>query len=293
MMFVKRSTLQLLRIPFSLFLLPVYLFALAFSGVDNLGRAILFGLVLHLLVYPSSNGYNSLMDQDKGPIGGLEKPPAPERELFWVTLFLDALALLLVLPMGLVLFGGLLVYIVFSRLYSYRGIRLKRFPIIGYLTVVLNQGALVFLLARYAAGNDQLGFWVTGWDWLPVGVAAGLIGGFYPITQVYQHEADAADGVDTLSRRLGTRGTFVYCTVVYGASFAALFYHAWRVHRLPYFFLLQIFFLPVLVYFMRWFYQVWQDPQAANFKHTMNMNKWASLALGLAFFLILILEQID
>lgn len=293
MMFVKRSTLQLLRFPFSLFLLPVYMFALAFSGVHNGWQALLFGGVLHLLVYPSSNGYNSYMDRDQGPIGGLENPPPPDKELFWVTLAMDVLALALVAPMGLPLLLGLLVYIVFSRLYSYRGIRLKRYPILGYLTVVLNQGGLVYLMARFAVSDGTTGFWVSGQDWLPVAVATGLIGGFYPITQVYQHQADAADGVETLSRLLGIRGTFLYCMVVYGVSFALLFYYCFVSDQLTDFYLLQIFFLPVLVYFLSWFYRVWKDPAQANFKHTMRMNQWASLALGLAFLLILMLKQID
>src|SRR5437899_2585356 len=58
---LHRSTIQLLRFPFSLFLLPVYLFALSEVPHIRWYPALLAFIVLHLLVYPSSNGYNSYM----------------------------------------------------------------------------------------------------------------------------------------------------------------------------------------------------------------------------------------
>src|SRR5580700_9150822 len=94
---LERSTLQLLRLHFSIFLMPVYWFAV--GQVDpqerDWSRALLVFLILHLLVYPASNGYNSYMDRDDGPIGGLQHPLAPTRQLFLVTLGMDVLALLL------------------------------------------------------------------------------------------------------------------------------------------------------------------------------------------------------
>jgi 1,4-dihydroxy-2-naphthoate octaprenyltransferase len=38
---------------------------------------------------------------------------------------------------------------------------------------------------------------------LPVVAAGLLIGGFYPLTQVYQHDQDSKDGVTTISMLLG------------------------------------------------------------------------------------------
>ncbi len=37
-----------------------------------------------------------------------------------------------------------------------------------------------------------------------------FIGTIYPLTQIYQHEADANDGVKTISLLLGTKGTFLF-----------------------------------------------------------------------------------
>src|ERR1700729_58537 len=146
MMRIERSTVQLLRLPFSIFLMPVYWFALSQVTPRDWGRALLLFVILHLLVYPASNGYNSYMDRDTDPIGGLEHPSQPTRQLYRVTLAMDVLAILLCLLINWEAAAGLFLYIFASRAYSFRGIRLKKYPFIGWLTVAACQGALVFFI---------------------------------------------------------------------------------------------------------------------------------------------------
>src|SRR5438874_679168 len=104
---IHRSTLQLLRFHFSMFLLPVYLFAVSQLPVVNVKNALLAFFILHVLVYPSSNGYNSYMDRDETPIGGLQKPLHPTKQLFYATVLMDAAAVLLSLLLGLVFTLGI------------------------------------------------------------------------------------------------------------------------------------------------------------------------------------------
>ena len=85
----RKSTIQLLRFHFSLFLLPIYLFAISQVPVINWTNALVVFLILHVLVYPSSNGYNSYMDRDQTPIGGLAKPLQPTKQLFYITIVID------------------------------------------------------------------------------------------------------------------------------------------------------------------------------------------------------------
>src|ERR1700690_141481 len=92
---LERSTVQLLRLPFSIFLMPVYWFALGQVIPRDWGRALFVFLILHLLVYPASNGYNSYMDRDDSPIGGLKNPLQPTKQLFIVTVCMDVIAILL------------------------------------------------------------------------------------------------------------------------------------------------------------------------------------------------------
>src|SRR6187397_2976567 len=91
---INVSTIKLLRIPFSFF------FSLAQVPWINWSNAVLIFFIIHFLIYPASNGYNSCMDRDTESIGGLEKPPPPSRQLFWVTVILDSIGVLLSLFIG-------------------------------------------------------------------------------------------------------------------------------------------------------------------------------------------------
>ncbi len=287
-MIFKRSTIQLLRFPFSFFLMPVFWFALSTVGQINMFKALLIFCIVHLLLYPSSNGYNSYMDRDTDSIGGIKNPMQPEKELFYVTVGMDALAIALAFTVSILFAELLICYIICSRLYSYRGVRLKKYPVIGYLTVILNQGGLLFLMVYQGSSALPL----SAIPWPGMIAACFLIGGFYPITQVYQHESDKRDGVKTISILLGKKGTFVFCALMYLIAFAFLFFDYNRQGRLFSFGILQLFFLPVLVYFFWWVIKVWKDESLADFAHTMQMNWLASACTNLGFITLLILHQI-
>ncbi|WP_165917146.1 UbiA family prenyltransferase [Flaviaesturariibacter aridisoli] len=280
---LRRSTIQLLRFPFSLFLLPVFLFALSESEHLDTHIAWIIFAILHLLVYPASNGYNSYMDRDETPIGGLERPPAPSRELFVVTIVMDATALLLSYFLVSPFFtAGVAVYIIASRAYSYRGIRLKRFPVAGFLTVFIFQGAWIYwIVARTTDGH-------YGMDpqLLPALASSCLIGALYPLTQVYQHEADIADGVVTISYRLGKRGSFLFSGLLFGVA-TALLYATYAAEGSGSFILaFLVFTLPVVIYFLYWMLKVWKNEAAADFKHSLRMNIIASVCMTLYFFIL-------
>lgn len=286
---MQKSTIQLLRFHFSFFLMPIYWFALSQVPEINWLNAVIVFIVLHVLVYPASNGYNSYMDQDETPIGGLEQPMQPTRQLFFVTVVMDSLAVLLSLLVSNYFSIGVLLYILVSRAYSYRGIRLKQYPFIGFLTVVIFQGGVTYWLVYHGCSETL----TNSVPWPTILAASCLIGGFYPLTQIYQHEADKADGVTTISYVLGYRGTFIFTAIIYIVSFGLLAY--WFVSSLQItgFVLLQLFFIPTLLYFFYWANKVWKDNAAANFKHTMQMNLIASVCTNLAFITILILNLFE
>ena len=283
---LSASTIKLLRLPFSFFLSPIFLFALAQVPLDNInwGKAVLIFIILHLLIYPASNGYNSYMDRDTDSIGGLEKPPPPSVQLFRVTVVLDTIGILLSLIIGPIFTLVILFYIGASKAYSYRGIRLKRFPYLGYLVVIVFQGAATFWLVYYGSNNNPT-IWVP---WQGLIICALLVGGFYPLTQIYQHRQDIEDGVSTISYKLGYTGTFIFCAFVYLLAWifmAQFFIFYGKGNQLL---LIGIFFIPVIVYFIRWFVLVYRDPQQANFKNTMKMNWLAATCTNISFLILLI-----
>jgi len=288
-MSIERSTIQLLRFHFSVFLLPVFLFALCLEEAIHPLRAMLAFFILHVLVYPASNGYNSYMDRDEGSIGGIEKPMQPTRQLFHATLVMDALSVLLSLWISIPFTAGIIAYILVSRAYSYRGIRLKRHPIAGYLSVILFQGAVTFWISYHACSRDL----TLDVPWLPCLVSSLLIGGFYPLTQIYQHEQDEQDGVRTISRMLGYRGTFIFCAILYSLAMLGLFLYFNGQGMTGKFMLFSTMLLPVLLFFLKWAREVWQDVSAASFSRTMSMNLIAGVCTNLAFLALLIWNIVD
>jgi len=281
---INVSTIKLLRIPFSFFLSPIYFFALVQVPRINWFNAVLIFFIIHFLIYPASNGYNSYMDRDTESIGGLEKPPPPSRQLFWVTVILDSIGILLSLMIGPVFTLVMLFYIGASKAYSYRGIRLKKYPYFGYFIVILFQGAVTFWLVYYGSNVEQN----ISVPWQGMLICSLLVGGFYPLTQIYQHKQDIEDGVNTISYKLGYIGTFIFCAIVYFLAwiFMAQFFISNK-HG-DQLLVVGIFFIPVIVYFSRWFVLVYRNSKEANFKNTMKMNWLAATFTNISFLILLI-----
>lgn len=286
---LSSATVRLLRIPFSFFLSPLYFFALSQVPQADALHAVLVFVILHLLVYPASNGYNSYMDRDTGSIGGLEKPPQPERQLFVVTIVLDTAALALSFFISPFFAAMILLYISASKAYSYRGIRLKQYPVIGYLTVIIFQGAMTYWLVY----NGSSAVPASELPWQGMLICALLIGGFYPLTQIYQHRQDREDGVTTISYRLGYTGTFILCAIMYILAWlfmAQFFILQQQGNKLA---LVSIFFIPVVVYFINWFMRVRKNPEAASFTNTMIMTWLAAACTNTSFIILLIWKWLE
>jgi len=155
--------------------------------------------------------------------------------------------------------------------------------------VVVCQGALVFFMV-YHGSHPLLSLHVPTLGMIS---ASLLIGGFYPLTQIYQHEADARDGVRTISALLGLRGTFIFCGIIYGIAFMILgYFFLSSFLEVKQFLVFTTAMLPVLVYFIVWAAQVWKNPVKADFRNTMRMNTLASLCSGVGFILVFLIKYL-
>lgn len=229
------------------------------------------------------------MDRDTGSIGGIKSPRPPTRQLFYVSVFMDAGAIILSFFITTFFGVGILLYILASRAYSYRQIRLKKYAVLGYLTVVVFQGAVTFFLVYH--GSD-----VSHTLHVPViSIIASslLIGGFYPLTQIYQHDADIKDGVKTISYKLGYNGTFIFTGIVYVLAFGTLALQFFLNLEAYKFFILQLIMLPVLIFFVLWFSKVLKDEKQADFKNMMRMNILASVCSNIGFITLLIIHLFE
>lgn len=289
-MFTKSSWLHL-RIPFSYFLLPVFLFALAVSP-NFTGRSPLWTFVIiHFLLYPASNGYNSYFDKDEKSIGGLKHPPKVTTGLYYLSLLLDAAAVVLAFVyIGATFAAMVFVYGMISKAYSHPVVRLKKYPIAGWLIVSLFQGLFTFVMCYVGINGFPLQNALRATVVVPGLLSTALLLGTYPMTQVYQHEEDGLRGDQTFSRMLGIRGTFLFVgglfAVVTGGFIAYFF--AFFEGRYAMAFLIAM--APVVIFFLTWFSKVWRDTSKADYAHTMWLNFISATCLN-AFFLYLFLDS--
>jgi hypothetical protein len=281
-----------LRIPFSYFLLPVYLFSVASSpNVSERGLLWTF-LIVHLFLYPASNGYNSYFDKDEKSIGGLKNPPPVNKGLYYLALLFDAIAIVL----GFIMINAafsimLLVYGLVSKAYSHPGIRLKKYPIAGWLIAGLFQGLFTFVMCYI--GINKYGFeniW-KGSVLIPGTLCSLMLWANYPMTQVYQHEEDGKRGDETFSRMLGIKGTFYFVAGVFGLVTIGfvLYFNAYYSLKYAIGFLIALF--PVLLYFSYWFFKVKADESKADYSHTMWLNFISSTSLNVYFIYIFLVAK--
>jgi len=283
-----KNTVKHLRLPFSFFLMPVFLFALSQSGEINWINTSLAFLILHLLVFPSSNGYNSYQDRDEGSIGGLKHPPKVTPNLYYATLLFDVLALLAGLFISLYFSLMVLLFIVMSRAYSYRQIRLKKYPIIGFLTVFVFQGAFVYLMASAAINGIDRTFLFSENSIICMVVSSLFIGSIYPLTQIYQHQSDKNDGVISISYKLGYTGTFLFSGFLFSVAVLLLFYYFSLKQQTTALLIFLGMMIPVVYRLSIWFAKVRKDNLNADFDNAMAMNTLTSATMNLYFLLLIV-----
>ena len=279
---MTRSTFLHLRIPFSFFLMPVFLFAWAISEKVSTLNFVLVFTSLHFFLYPASNGYNSYFDKDEGSIGGLENPPKVSKELYTTSLMFDIVGLVIGLLVGWQFAVLLLIYGLVSKAYSHPAIRLKKYPFISWLVIGVFQGAFTFLMVYI--GLNAISIQVVSWEAIhPALLSSFLLLGSYPMTQIYQHKEDRERGDITISLLLGVKGTFILTGVLFGLATVGylLYFQAIGSNELAITFLLSM--LPTVLYFGYWFLKVLKSKEEANFKSTMRLNLVSALSLNLFF----------
>lgn len=288
---LTRSSWLHLRIPFSFFLLPVYLFSLAISPNLNESRMLWVFIILHIFLYPASNGYNSYFDKDEKSIGGLKNPPQVKRGLYFLALLFDLVALVLGYWKINILFVVMLfIYGLISKAYSHPAIRLKKYPILGWVAAGLFQGFFTFIMCYVGINNFSLENCWNAHVLIPAALTSTMLWGNYPMTQVYQHEEDAKRGDITLSLKLGIRGTFVFTAGVFIVAVVGFIFYFMEFFELKYAYTFLLALLPVLAYFLFWFVKVVKDETKANFSYTMGLNFISSTCLNI-FFIYFFLES--
>jgi 4-hydroxybenzoate polyprenyltransferase len=227
-----------LRLKFSLFLAPIYLYGVIIGNGNIFTLEFLTQFItLHVFLYGGVFALNDYYDRDEhGPVGGLQNPPLVKGHSLFYLAWLWKLSGLYLSVIYSSSASSVLTYVVcilMSVAYSHPKIRLKGNPFWSTLVVVLLQGFLIYYSGTVLSNNNvfelsPLKFWMGTF------VIIFLTLGSYPLTQVYQIEQDSCQGNRTLAIYLGVEKTFQFasfCLLISGILNSLLigyYYHWWE-----------------------------------------------------------------
>ena len=119
-------------------------------------------------------------------------------------------------------------------------------------------------------------------------ISSLFIGSIYPLTQIYQHQADKNDGVISISYKLGYSGTFIFSGLLFSVAVILMFFYFSMKQQSIALIIFLLMMLPVIYKLSVWFAKVRKDNAHANFENTMNMNMLTSVIMNLYFLLLIV-----
>lgn len=211
-----RHLLIHLRLHYQILLAPIFIWGYFLAGGRPDRDFWLAFLTFHIFLYGGITAFNSYYDRDKGPVGGLAKPPPVTQALLPFSLVVQGLGIVLAawvnssfLAIYLMIFG-------LGLAYSHPRTRLKGRPLAGLFTVGLGQGVLASL-GGWVVARPELGQ-LDGLSWIGILAITLTTVGFYPLTQIYQIEEDLDRGDLTFAAWSGPKGTFRFAISVQAAA---------------------------------------------------------------------------
>ncbi len=209
-----------LRWHYQLFILPAgFLMGGLYAAHLDVRTFVLQFLNVHLLLNGGVTAYNSFYDEDEGPIGGLEHPPKLAPWTLWASLAVQIAGLAIALPMGAAFVAIWAATMIFSVLYSANRFRWKGHPVKSLAAVGIGTGTNTFLLGYLATGSAGLDPQIV---LAAIGVASILLS-MYPVSQIFQREADQKRGDRTFAIAFGLVGIrrFFFGAYTLGAAIVA------------------------------------------------------------------------
>jgi 4-hydroxybenzoate polyprenyltransferase len=189
-----------LRLHYQLFILSgPFLVGALLSDSFNTGWFLAQYFNIHVLLFGGATAYNSFWDKDKGPIGGLTNPPEMVEWMWFASLLIQMIGLLIALPMGTFFIGIYVLSMLLFWLYSSPWTRWKGDPHKSLFAIGISTGFNSVLMGYYATGFGPLypSIWIAA-----TGTTLVLLS-LYPVSQIYQQEEDRNRGDRTFAISYG------------------------------------------------------------------------------------------
>jgi 4-hydroxybenzoate polyprenyltransferase len=197
-----------------------FVLAVGWAGLwrgEQLGALLLGLLIWVVLLNGGTLAINSAFDKDEGDIGYLTAPPPAPRGLAAFALALMVLGQALAFLLPPLFIKAYAVCFVMSVIYSVPPLRLKAVAGFDWVINMWGFGTLTALAGFAVTGRP-----VTTVFALVLLAFCPLFAALYPLTQLYQFEADRQRGDRTLALVLGMRLSLQVAVVGVGVAFAIL-----------------------------------------------------------------------
>lgn len=183
---------------------------------------------VHLLLFGGATAYNSYWDKDEGPIGGLKNPPEMKPWMWFISILMQALGLLVALAAGSLFVGFYALSMLLFWLYSTPHARWKGEPVKSLIAIGVSTGTNSLIMGYLAAGMHGIPLTIII---AALGTAAVILS-LYPTSQLYQMDDDRKRGDHTFAIKYGFGGVFNFFVVAFSAgviciSVAMLGQHLW------------------------------------------------------------------
>jgi hypothetical protein len=168
-----------------------------------------------------------------------------------------------------------------SKAYSWNKIRLKRMPVTSWLLIGSGVGTATFLMIVLFLNEPDFSILTDLRYLLPAALVGIFILGFYPLTQVYQHEEDLKRGDRTISIIMGISGTFFLSFTLLSISLIMLGIYIYFAFTPDLTYLYVSLLIPGVIYFIYWWRLVSMDKKQASFDHCFRLSFIAASGLNI------------
>lgn len=199
-----RNFLVHLRLHYQLFILSgPYLCGGLLAPTIDWREFLLQFFNVHVLLFGGATAYNSFVDKDEGPIGGLKNPPKMQPWMHPASIILQLIGVAIATRAGGAFTAAYLLSALCFWLYSSPLARWKGRPYLSFIAIGVSSGSTALLMGRLAADPfTPLGWW----DWSGALGAAAMLLSLYPVSQLYQMEEDARRADRTFAITFGLSG---------------------------------------------------------------------------------------
>lgn len=199
-MILKEIKRILLHIRFSIqfYVIFGFLFALIVTNT-HFSSKVVFAFISWFLLWTGITVFNSYYDKDKGPVAGLKKPPKISEWMFYSSLGMKLIGLIMAFFINIIFLIFYISGIILSILYSHSHFRLKSY---GWIALLFNFiiGFSTFIVA---SSLNQL---IISIPIILGSIASGLFAAsIYIMMQIHQVKEDKNRGDKSISLMYGKK----------------------------------------------------------------------------------------